>query len=121
MEADADYLSKLGISSIDLLNTGNIAYTGPVFLGDPLQGTNSSQFLYDSGSGFLLVTDSECETCNTQYFNSSASASSSVSNLTEIGYGNLNLEGKMLQDTVCLSDFGEDTCASEMSFFSVDK
>ena len=47
-------------TTIDLASKTNIAYTGPVFLGTPLQGSNSSVFLYDSGSGYLMVTESAC-------------------------------------------------------------
>jgi hypothetical protein len=41
--------------TIDLLNSSNLAYSGPVFLGTPLQGNPDSKFIYDTGSGFLTV------------------------------------------------------------------
>jgi hypothetical protein len=57
----------------------NIQYTGPAFLGTPLQGSNSSDFVYDTGSGYLTVTSTGCADCSTKYYNQSASSTASNS------------------------------------------
>ena len=46
-----------------------MAYVGPVQLGTPMQGNSSSNFVYDSGSGYLTVTASDCTTCIDGYYN----------------------------------------------------
>lgn len=55
--------NRLSTDTIDLTNSNNLAYTGPVFLGTPLQGSNSSDFIYDTGSGYLTVKSTDCADC----------------------------------------------------------
>ena len=64
------------ISFVDLANELNLAYTGPVFFGTPLQGTIDSEFVYDTGSGYLATTSSDCFGCDSQYYNVESSLSS---------------------------------------------
>ena len=61
--------SGLG-GKIPLANANNLAYTGPVFLGTPLQGSATSEFVYDTGSGFLTVNSKDCSTCTSKYYDS---------------------------------------------------
>jgi hypothetical protein len=69
--------------AIDLSPLGNIAYSGPVYIGTPEQGTSSSKFIYDSGSGYLLVTSNNCASCTTQFYNQTASSTATTSTLTQ--------------------------------------
>lgn len=84
---DPEYLGNLAISDIDLSNSGNVAYTGPVFFGTPLQTGQDSEFLYDTGSGYLFVSDSTCSTCSTQYYSQVSGVPSTKFDLTRLGYG----------------------------------
>ena len=112
-------------SQIDLSPTGTVAYTGPVFLGTPLQGNASSTFLYDSGSQYLLVTGSNCTTCGSQYYNPNLSTTTRPSTeytLHSMFYGNASFGGYMLEDDVCLSDFeAGSTCAKSFPLFVIDR
>lgn len=46
---------------IELVNKQNLAYTGPVLFGTPLQtGGSTSNYVYDSGSGYLTTTSTSC-------------------------------------------------------------
>lgn len=82
---------KLGSSStIDLTSVGEIAYTGPLFIGTPLQGTNSSSFLYDSGSSYLMVTNTNCTNCSSQYYdpaNSQTIDTNTGYSISQMAYG----------------------------------
>ena len=44
-------------STIPLQNMENFSYVGPVMFGtsSPMQGSNTSGFVYDTGSGYLTV------------------------------------------------------------------
>jgi hypothetical protein len=43
--------------TIDLTNTDDLTYTGPIYLGtNQVAGT----VIYDTGSGWLTITSSEC-------------------------------------------------------------
>lgn len=93
---------------IDLTNTENLQYTGPAFFGTPLQGSNSSDFTYDTGSSYLTVTSTECKSCKTKYYDPSKSSTASNStqyNTTNISYGSADLDGYMGVDVACLSDY----------------
>ncbi len=72
---------------------GNIAYSGPVYIGTPQQGTSSSKFIYDSGSGYLLVSSSNCSSCTTKFYDQNASTTASQSPLTQttMAYGDSNM------------------------------
>ena len=54
---------------VDLKNTNNNSYAGPLFFGTPLQGSKSGKFIYDTGSGWLTVTSKDCKFCITKYYN----------------------------------------------------
>ena len=119
------HLGSTAGTTIDLVSKKNVAYTGPVFFGTPLQGSNSSVFLYDSGSGYLMVTESGCTTCTTQYLNTTKSqsqANSTTYTATAIGYGSAKFAGYMASDLVCLSDYNSgSTCVNGFDFFVTTK
>ena len=92
--------------SIDLLNRLNLAYSGPVYFGTPLQlsANDSSDFIYDTGSGYLTTTSSDCHSCPSQYYDppTSNSARVSSSRTKKLDYGSANLVGYMGTDFVWL-------------------
>ena len=62
--------------SVNLDNGSNLAYSGPVFVGTPMQGlSTASDFIYDTGSGFLTVASTTCDTCDPKYYNPDISTS----------------------------------------------
>ena len=120
LKAGSDLQSK-----IELSPTGTVAYTGPVFLGTPLQGNATSTFLYDSGSQYLLVTGSNCTTCASQDYDPILSTTikpSTEYTLHSMFYGDASFGGYMLEDNVCLSDSeAGSTCATAFPLFVIDR
>ena len=112
---------------INLSNNGDLAYTGPVVLGTPLQGSNNTAYIYDTGSGFLTIPSISCVTCNVTFRYSSALSSTSNQNYTGysntlLRYGSASLTGYMMADRVCLSDYSDlQTCVSNFGFFLITK
>ena len=109
---------RLQGDSIKMTNSGNVAYTGPVYFGTPLQTTVAqSGFVYDTGSGWLVTTSTDCSACTTQHYNPGASTSmKTVSTEPKtLRYGSADLEGYIDSDTVCLSSSGS-ACASDFEF-----
>ena len=79
IQSDAQYQAALtaqnltvnqsGTALLNLTNNLNVQYTGTVFIGSPLQGQNtSSNFIYDTGSGYLATTSVDCGNCATKYY-----------------------------------------------------
>ena len=58
---------KSGSFSINLTNNADLAYVGPIFVGTPLQGSNLTAYIYDTGSGYLTIPSSTCLTCNATF------------------------------------------------------
>jgi hypothetical protein len=108
-------------SSFTLSNYYNLMYTGPVLLGTPQQGSTSSAFIYDSGSGWLTVNTYPCPNCSSWYYN--PAVSSTVTNSTyvqtELAYGSAQLNGTTAADTVCLWTSPSSTCVTGFSFFEI--
>ena len=57
------------VIKIDIVNINNNAYEGSLMFGTPLEGSDSSKFVFDTGSGWLTVTSAECSNCKTHYYN----------------------------------------------------
>lgn len=79
---------------IDLVNKSNLAYTGPVLFGTPLQTDgNTSNYVYDSGSGYLTTTSTSCSTCYSQQYDPSTSSTAKVvsSKTSTLSYGSATL------------------------------
>ncbi len=62
---------------INLTNNADLAYVGPIFVGTPLQGTNLTAYIYDTGSGYLTIPSISCLTCNLTFLYSKALSSTS--------------------------------------------
>jgi hypothetical protein len=87
----------------------NFAYTGPAFLGTPIQ-SNSTTFLFDTASNKTVMNRDHYDSAlSTTYQNASE-------NPTQLTIGNLTLNGSMVKDTVCLADAAW-SCASSFEFF----
>ena len=117
-------ISGLDQAAIELANANNLAYTGPVLFGTPLQGTQNSRFIYDTGSGYLTTTTTECYAgCSAPYYDqASSSTASTVQPKTEftLTYGSAELRGFDGTDTVCLnSDADQSLCASDFEFYLI--
>jgi hypothetical protein len=112
---------------ITLTNSDNIAYSGPVFVGTPLQGNSAALFVYDTGSGYLTIPSSNCNNCKVKFLYNSAASSTfsttaSYSSTKLLSYGSINLTGSMVSDTVCLQNTtNADSCVNDFSFFLVTK
>ena len=93
------------ISFIDLANQLNLAYTGPVFFGTPLQGSIDSEFVYDTGSGYLTTTSSDCLGCDSQYYDAETSLSNKKIDEEPkvLRYGSATVFGSVSYDRVCLA------------------
>jgi hypothetical protein len=116
----------VGLLPVPLDNQYNLAYTGPVYFGTPLQTSDpSSSFVYDTGSGVLTVTSTLCNKCKLipgQYYNPSASSTykaESSSSETTLSYGSATLEGFYAEDNVCL-DTSEAVCVPDFEFFVIE-
>jgi hypothetical protein len=58
-----------------LTNTDDLTYTGPIYLGtNQVAGT----VIYDTGSGWLTITSSECEDCLTKVYDPSLSSNAAL-------------------------------------------
>ena len=101
-----------------------MAYTGPVYFGTPIQGNEDSDFVYDTGSGYLVTTSSDCDLCDSQYFDPSLSTSGSVvsSSPKILRYGSATVFGTIVNDRVCLEhDEPLDMCAESFEFLVMTK
>jgi len=94
-----------------------------MMIGTPYQGSLNSKFVYDSGSGYLAVTSSNCTTCSNgyQYYNpdNSSTASKTLTPNKTVEYGSASLTGYMMRDNACMNPDYTDTCNSEFKFFYV--
>ena len=115
---------SLGASTniIPLVNSFNFAYQGPVYFGTPLQTLKNPSFIYDTGSGVLTTTSSDCQLCHltNRYYNPDASESfAQVSEGDdELEYGSATLYGYYGTDVVCL-DTDERICVDSFEFFVI--
>ena len=121
LQAKADANGEI---NFDLTNNNNFSYTGNVFVGSPSQGSYSSEFVYDTGSGFLTVAASTCSTCTDPYYNPSTS-STAVKGATgytntSLNYGSAALKGQMYTDTMCTNKGQIASCATGFGFFLVE-
>lgn len=115
-----------GSFELNLTNNADLAYVGPIFLGTPLQGSNLTAYIYDTGSGYLTIPASSCLTCNLTFLYVKAASSTSQSytayTTTKLSYGSAQLYGSMTADTVCLSNYEDSqTCVTDFGFFLINK
>ena len=109
---------RLMAQQIELNNNVNLAYTGPIYFGTPLQEGQNPEFVYDTGSGYLTTTSTSCYDCNSQYYDPTSSETARVvsSSTKKLEYGSASLTGYMGSDEVCLNN---NTCVSDFEFFVI--
>ena len=93
-------------------------------LGTPAQGKPYSDFIYDTGSGFLTVNSVDCPSCSSAYYDPKLSRTSKKGfpgylTITELHYGSASLYGEMYTDDVCLYSMIEESCVKGLGFFLV--
>jgi len=98
-------------------------YAGPVFFGTPLQHAYNNSYIYDTGSGIVTTSSSECYLgCDSHAYNANQSSTSHVYNDTkfELRYGSANLTGSYINDVACLGDNETSVmCADNFTFFQI--
>jgi len=105
-------------ASIELANNLNLAYVGPVLFGTPLQPESAQGYVYDTGSGYLTTTSTNCQTCSSNAYNPAASTTAGGSELTtkQLDYGSASLKGYLGSDQVCLAS---EMCVNNFQFFVI--
>jgi len=111
-------------TELQLLNNDDTSYTGPAYLGTPYQSSGAnSKFVYDTGSGFLTVTGSNCSSCTTKMYNAGASSTSQVGfsdySDTQLTYGSASLNGAMYTDNMAINSTDVNTTVSNFGFFVI--
>lgn len=88
--------------TINLVNEFNTMYHGPVFVGSDNQ---KMDVVYDTGSDWLVVEDTACETCYGTNFNTTTSSTFNELSAEEEErlYGSAALKGVRVTDKVCLN------------------
>lgn len=90
----------------------------PMFIGEIVMGERQTviDVVYDTGSDWLVIPDSQCLTCLGQRFdNSNSTVVDPV--LSQRLYGSAALEGTTYSTKVCL-DKSEASCAPDFEYFS---
>jgi hypothetical protein len=59
-----------------LANFENLVYAGPMYAGTPTQGSGKGKFVYDTGSGYFVISGNDCTTCNSKYYRPATSSTS---------------------------------------------
>lgn len=93
-------------------------------MGTPLQGTQEDLYVYDTGSGYLTVSASDCVNCYDHIYdaaNSSTSSNCTTWAADALYYGSTTLYGNMVNDTACITNEGRRTCVSDFCFFSINE
>lgn len=103
---------------IELTNVYNTMYHAPVYVGSDNQKLS---VVYDTGSDWLVLEDSECESCFGQNFNTTTSSSfNQLSDIVEDRlYGSAALQGTRVTDKVCLNADNEE-CVPIFEWFLIE-
>ena len=80
-----------------------MVYVGPVFFDK--QGSYQGQFIFDTGSDWVVTTSVACKECRFHYYdhNASKTLSSIYEHKWHINYESLQLRGLRVIDKVCLA------------------
>mmetsp|Transcript_20447 Transcript_20447/g.28252 ORF Transcript_20447/g.28252 Transcript_20447/m.28252 type:complete len:123 (+) Transcript_20447:284-652(+) len=89
-----------------------------------MQEPTTSEFIYDTGSGYLTVTGYNCTTCTLGYRyydpKNSTTATGEIDSNKTLSYGSATLNGFMMRDNVCLDYSDLDTCNNDFEFFYIE-
>jgi len=107
---------KLRATTID--HDLNWAVVMPMFLGEVRVGAEKTilDVVYDTGSDWLVVPDSECSNCDGNRIDNSEAERTSEE-VTERLYGSAALTGSTWRDIVCLTSSSY-SCVNEFEYFS---
>ena len=72
--------------------------------------------VFDTGSDWLAIEGSKCETCDGNTYDGDDSGVKVAHNISERTYGSVRIEGYEWQDDVCLS---EALCINDFKFFLI--
>ena len=106
---------------IDQANVYNLRYSGPLYLGTPLQ--NIPNIVWDTGSRDLLVESTNCPECQNLVFKNEDSTSFRYDSvnvaLAGVEYADgTALKGKWSYDSACLANDAA-SCASDFHFITI--
>jgi hypothetical protein len=59
---------------VSIIDTFDTLYSGPFYIGTPMQNLTHSRFLFDTMSSLTTVTTPFCVSCPTKYFNQNESS-----------------------------------------------
>ena len=104
---------------INLKNSLNTLYYGPLYVGTPSQ---EMQIIYDTGSDWLVIESSDCRTCLQNRYDNKKSSTwrNSSTGLSEHLYGSAQLYGYNVRDKVSLDKDGL-TRVHQFMFFEIFK
>jgi hypothetical protein len=92
-----------------------------MFAGFPSQGSNKGKFVYDTGSGYLVISSNDCKSCNSKYYNPAVSSSAKMGaegySTQKLIFGSAHLKGNMYSDRVCVNPGQPHSCADDFGFF----
>jgi hypothetical protein len=88
-------------------------FTGEIVMGESKKVID---VVFDTGSDWLVIPDSDCISCKGQKYNSSESVPVNTTT-TSREYGSAYLEGKAFSDTVCLDEM-DTNCVANFTYFA---
>ena len=102
-----------------LENTSGTIWTGEIYMGKLFK----MDLVYDTGSDWMVVEGSECETCEGSNYNIELSLQTGIAEqlteeVSEREYGRASLKGKEYTDTVCILF---STCVEHFEFFLIEE
>ena len=104
----------------DFSDSENVLYTAPIYVGTPLQGSASNEYIFDTTFRFVAIPSSSCTTCSDAIYNEADSTSAvdggaAVSTAYDFGI----ISGTSVLDTVCLSLTETTSCADSLDFIDM--
>ncbi|CDW83707.1 eukaryotic aspartyl protease family protein [Stylonychia lemnae] len=95
--------------------SNRISYTSELYLGDDPQ---LSELVFDTGSGWLIVTTTSCSSCESKVYNPAKSSKSKMLERVPktLKYGSATVMGQSYLDKVCLNEI---VCADNFQFLAI--
>jgi hypothetical protein len=100
-------------TTAQLVTKNNKMYTGYIKMG----GRTDVNLVFDTGSDWLVVAGSQCDTCKVNDYNPEFSGKSFGRPQSERKYGSAHLNGTEYLDTVCLND----KCVIDFEYFLINE
>jgi len=88
-------------------------FTGEIVMGESKKVID---VVFDTGSDWLVIPESDCKNCKGQKYNSSESVPVDTTP-TSREYGSASLKGKTFSDTVCLDEM-DTSCVANFTYFA---